>query len=296
MIKHLVLSGGGPTGFLSYGALKYLNINNFWNINEIESIYGTSIGAYLGVLIALNLNWKFIDNYFIETRWDKLLNLKPFNIIDAFSSKGLIQPNFIRDSLEPLFYKKGLDIDINMEEFYKQNNIDLHFFTTDMNSPNFEKIDLSHKTHPKLSLIDAVEMSTAYPILFKPIFFEKSCYIDGGLLNNLPLNDCIENKSASENEILVLKNDWSDNNLTVTKKSSIVDFFLIFILKLIEQVGTEKNQTLVPNTISFDMNKIDNFKKGQYRSWIKCVTDKNNRKYLINTGENTASKFINRLN
>ena len=47
MIKHIVINGGGPSGLLSYGALKYLFENDFVNIENIKSIYGTSIGEYL---------------------------------------------------------------------------------------------------------------------------------------------------------------------------------------------------------------------------------------------------------
>ena len=292
MIKHLVLSGGGPTGFLTYGAARYLSINNYWNINNIETIYGTSIGAYLGVLFALNVNWSFLDKYFIETRWDKILNLGPYNFIDAYSSKGVIQPNFIRDSLEPLFYEKKIDIDVSLKDFYEINNIDLHLFTTDINSPKFKTIDLSYKSYPQLPLIKAIEMSTAYPILFKPIIDNNSCYIDGGLLNNLPLNDCIEKQKPNLDEILVFKNDWNDNKMKVEYNSSIIDFFLIFILKMVDQLSTEKNQLEIPNTIKFDMNKVDNFKKGKYSSWIRCINDKSNRKYLIKTGQETAAKFL----
>ena len=39
MIKHLVLSGGGGGFFVIYGTLKYLSLKNFWNIDNIESIY-----------------------------------------------------------------------------------------------------------------------------------------------------------------------------------------------------------------------------------------------------------------
>ena len=31
MIKHLVISGGGPTGFITYGVLKYLHEKSFGN-------------------------------------------------------------------------------------------------------------------------------------------------------------------------------------------------------------------------------------------------------------------------
>ena len=291
MIKHLVISGGGPTGFLTYGAARYLSINNYWNINSISTIYGTSIGAFLGVLLSLNLSWDYLDDYFIETKWDKVLNLKPYNFIDAYSSKGIIQPNFIRDSLEPLLFEKQLDIDINLQEFYDFNNIDLHLYTTDINSKFFNKIDLSYKTHPELPLVKAIEMSTAYPILFKPVFEGKHCYIDGGLLNNLPLNDCIEQTGSDKNDILVFKNNWKDSEI-LNEKSSIVDFFLFFVLKLVDEINTEKNQIIVPNTVNFDIDKITEFKKGRYYSWIKSINDKNNRKFLIKKGEDFAKKLI----
>merc|ERR1711871_1223853 len=129
MIKHLVISGGGPTGFLTYGAARYLSQNNFWNIANVESIYGTSIGAFLGAVLALNLSWDYLDDYFIETKWDKVLNLRPNNFIDAYSSKGIIQPDFIRDSMEPLFNEKELDLNINLKEFYEFNKIDFHLYT-----------------------------------------------------------------------------------------------------------------------------------------------------------------------
>ena len=50
-IKHLVFSGGGPAGLVLYGAAKQLN-NVYWNLKNIESIYGTSIGAYIGIIIS----------------------------------------------------------------------------------------------------------------------------------------------------------------------------------------------------------------------------------------------------
>jgi predicted acylesterase/phospholipase RssA len=40
-IEHLVISGGCVWGFYEYGALKELHHRNFWNINNIQSIYGT---------------------------------------------------------------------------------------------------------------------------------------------------------------------------------------------------------------------------------------------------------------
>ena len=50
-IKHIVLCGGIYNGIYTVGALKYLAEHEFYNINEIENIYGTSAGGFLGALI-----------------------------------------------------------------------------------------------------------------------------------------------------------------------------------------------------------------------------------------------------
>ena len=76
VIKHLVISGGGPTGFLSYGAAKYLEKNKFWNIENIESIYGTSIGAVIGIILSLKHTWETIDDYIVNV--PKLIFFKVF--------------------------------------------------------------------------------------------------------------------------------------------------------------------------------------------------------------------------
>ena len=41
IIKHLVISGGGPAGVLMYGGLKHLHINKVCNLQNIQSIYCT---------------------------------------------------------------------------------------------------------------------------------------------------------------------------------------------------------------------------------------------------------------
>ena len=60
IIKHLVIPGGGPTGIKALGALQYLEQNGYWNINNIETIYATSAGAILSVLLCLKFEWATI--------------------------------------------------------------------------------------------------------------------------------------------------------------------------------------------------------------------------------------------
>ena len=65
-IKHLVLSGGGPIGISFLGALEYLSNEKYINIDEIETIYATSIGTVMSTILCLNYDWPTINKYIIE--------------------------------------------------------------------------------------------------------------------------------------------------------------------------------------------------------------------------------------
>ena len=46
-IKHIVMCGGGYNGIYTMGVLDYLFEQNFFDIKNIKTIYGTSVGGLL---------------------------------------------------------------------------------------------------------------------------------------------------------------------------------------------------------------------------------------------------------
>ena len=88
-IECLVLSGGGHLGFIELGALYHLEKEHFWDRTKIKSIYGTSIGTIIAVLIAVNLDWDTINDYMIKRPWDKIFELKSNHILQLFEDKGI---------------------------------------------------------------------------------------------------------------------------------------------------------------------------------------------------------------
>ena len=82
-IKHLVLSGGGPTGFLTYGAASHLAKQGFWTLENLESIYGCSIGAYFAVVFSLGYAWDWLDDYFIKRPWEKVIAAATISLMDV---------------------------------------------------------------------------------------------------------------------------------------------------------------------------------------------------------------------
>ena len=65
-IKNLVISGGGPIMIQVLGAIQHLETNEFLDIKNIETIYGTSAGAIVGILLCLKFDWETINDYIIK--------------------------------------------------------------------------------------------------------------------------------------------------------------------------------------------------------------------------------------
>ena len=93
------MSGGGPAGLITYGAVRDLAKQNFWDLKDIITIYGTSIGSFMGVVISLGYHWDWLDDYFIKRPWDKLVSLTTLSIIDAYNNKGVLTADFIKETL-----------------------------------------------------------------------------------------------------------------------------------------------------------------------------------------------------
>ena len=61
-IKHIVLSGGGLAGVIEYGIIKHLMANKELDMDNIISMYGTSIGSWLAVCFSLNYDIQKLYN------------------------------------------------------------------------------------------------------------------------------------------------------------------------------------------------------------------------------------------
>ena len=115
MIKHLVLSGGGPAGFLTLGSLQYLNERNFWNIENIKTIYGTSIGAIIGIILLLKFDWETLNNYLINRPWHESLHITLNQIINIYVNKGLFDYKLVEIIFKPLFDAKNINLDVTLK-------------------------------------------------------------------------------------------------------------------------------------------------------------------------------------
>ena len=116
-IKHLVFSGGGPIMIQILAAIQELENKQYLNMNDIETIYGTSAGAIIAVMFSLKFDWQTLNDYIIKRPWHELFSIKVQNILDSYSKKGIFDIKTVEKCFKPLFDAKDISLDITLEDF-----------------------------------------------------------------------------------------------------------------------------------------------------------------------------------
>ena len=282
-IKNLVISGGGPIMIQILGAIQHLEENNFIDRNNIETIYGTSAGAIVAVLLCLKYDWETINDYIIKRPWQDVFTIKVENIFDAYTKKGIFDKNIIEKCFKPLLDAKDISLDITLEDFYNFCKIEIHIFTFEINE--FKIQDISYLTHPNYTLLNAIQMTCAIPILVTPVCIEDKCYIDGGMSSNYPLTYCIASGKQPD-EILGFKNKYNDSKNYIHSESTLLDFLLNFLFKTIFSLNTDSVQP----SIKYELICEANFMTLENLSCTLSNIDV--RKELLQNGKERAKIFI----
>uniref|UniRef100_A0A6C0F129 PNPLA domain-containing protein n=1 Tax=viral metagenome TaxID=1070528 RepID=A0A6C0F129_9ZZZZ len=283
IIEHLVISGGGQTGFTFYGILKEAAKQGLWNINNIKSIYGVSIGTFIAVILCLKYDWDTIDTYLINRPWQNVFKVDIYTILQAFDQRGIFGIDAMEKMLGPLFAGVDISISITLKEFYELNGIDIYFYTTELNQ--FKQVKMSHKTHPDWRVIDAVYASCTLPIIFAPLIKDTECFIDGGALCSYPMKSCLDDGN-DPNTILGIKKLYATSSL-VNEKSSLFDYLMVVLKNTISVLnGNETNLIKHEILLDGDHTTIDNL--------LSLASSKEEREANIARGITIFNDFIQR--
>jgi NTE family protein len=158
----LVLSSGGARGFAHIGAIKVLEREGY----TITSVAGTSMGALVGGIYASGRLREFEE---WVTTLDVMEVLKLTDI--SISGKGFVKGNKIIDRI------KEIVPDRNIEDLL----IPYSAVATDF-------IKGEEKVFTSGNLFDAVRASISIPTVFQPFRIGSAYYVDGGLVNPIPIN------------------------------------------------------------------------------------------------------------
>lgn len=154
----LVLGGGGAKGAAEIGVLKVLEAEGI----SVDYIVGTSIGSILGGLYSIGYRADDLERLFCSQSWIELFTDETF--------KG--------GSIEQL-----LDSVVTVDDVVSFDSLPIPFRCVTVDVKEMETFVIDRGS---LSL--AMRASMAIPGLFKAVNWEGRTLVDGGLLNNLPVD------------------------------------------------------------------------------------------------------------
>ncbi|HDR51319.1 MAG TPA: patatin [Mariniphaga anaerophila] len=162
----LVLSGGGTRGFAHLGVIAALYEKGI----RPDVISGTSVGAIVGAFIASGKT--------------------PEEILKIFNKGWFFKYTNLHIPLDGMLKLNGLQEVIQKEISYKNiEDLPIPFFIS-VSNLNTGKVEYKNSG----PLDKTILASSSIPVLFSPVELNGQKYVDGGLVDNIPVepikNDC----------------------------------------------------------------------------------------------------------
>lgn len=272
----IALSGGGIRGIAHAGVLKALEDNNI----KIDIIGGTSAGSMIASLYAMGYSPYYI--YILFKKYAKdiaAINTKP--IISGIQTyllnrkkviTGLKDGEAIEKMYDKMAARKGIT-DIS------QVRMPLVIPTVDILDSkeyvftNIIPEDAPDKTQyiTNTTIGKAVRASSSFPAVFSPCSIEKHAFMDGGALDNIPVNEV---KKQGADKVIAVKFDADPIN----EDSNLMDI----VMKTIDIMGSKISEEslemsdLVLNVYTdkvglLDVQKLDSCYKYGYDCVMKNI-------------------------
>ena len=247
----VVLSGGGAKGFAHIGALKVLEEAGI----PIDYIAGTSMGAIVGGLYAIGYDAHTIDSLVKKQNWRLLLSddvnrenlpssLKenqggyifslPYELkIKERKGKVYLPPGMISGQN---IYSLFQDLTIGYQDTLDFNHLPIPFACVAADSRSGKEFVFREGI-----LSEAMRASMAIPGVFSPVEKDSMLLIDGGIINNFPV-DVVREMGAD----IVIGVIFPPDNKSIEKNRGTV-------IEVIEQlghflIGTEKREMNIADT------------------------------------------------
>lgn len=292
-ITSLVMSSGGTNMVIILGAIEVLTQNKHINLNNITSMYTTSAGSIIGVLLSIEKNVDTIRDYILNFPIKNIIKYDIDSVVELYNNKGIFGEEVFLKMLKSFFDAANISHNITLREFYEYSGIEHHMFTFDFNS--FNVIDISYKTHPNLSLVTACCASSAVPVLFKPTFIDGMCCVDGAVGCCYPMYYAIKNGKKESEVVGIDVSDLRTSSICMNRDTDIIEYTTSVVGRILQEFLKTYNFANVG-----DMNNNKNILQfkldGPSMSndvCSKCINNtEQERNKLFNMGKEQAIKIL----
>ncbi len=278
----LVLSGGGAKGFAHVGALKVIEEAGI----PVDYITGTSVGSIVGGLYAVGYDASMLENIIQNQNWEELLsNGFKREYIPAITKEELSRyllslPIETRKISIPIGLLNGQ----NVMEFFTYLTYGYHEVNDFSKLPiPFECIAADIATGEEVVLKKgflpkAIRASMAVPAAIAACEIDGRMLVDGGIVNNFPVDRCREMGAD-----IIIGIDIQDDLLTKDKIKSIPDV----ISQLTSLMSIERSEKNRKNVNILIRPEISGYSASSFDTESAIV--------LMKRGEEAARKMLPQL-
>ena len=278
----LVLSGGGAKGFAHIGVLKVIDSLGV----KVDYVAGTSMGAIIGSLYSSGYSGKQLDSIFKSLNFDDVVNdnlprsaktfyerdnSEKYAVTLPFDNFKIKLPSALSrgQNVYNLLSKLTLHVS-NVSDFDK---LPIPFFCIATNIETGEAVVLD-----KGNLAKAITASGAFPSLFQPVIIDDNLLIDGGVINNYPIDELrakgmdiiigvdVQDGLVSREElvtapdILLQINNYRTIN-EMKKKALKTDIYIKPDIKDFTVVSFSEGKKIIENGMASALLKVDDLDK-----------------------------------
>ena len=173
----LVVGGGGVKGMAHVGAWKAVEEAGF----EVSEIIGTSIGALVGATLAGGYGWSDLVPRAVALRKRDIVSMNGRSLL----VNGIRQTSIFHGDRFMTYVRETLPV-----QEWEELGLPLSMNAVDLESGEMVWFGAGGRTD--VSLSDAVYASCALPIFYPPAEIDGRHYVDGGVLDTLPIERAAE--------------------------------------------------------------------------------------------------------
>lgn len=317
----LVLSGGGAKGLAHIGALKIIEESGI----KVDYIGGTSMGAIVGALYASGYSAQQLDSIFRNTDFNNLIqdnvprSAKTFYEKEDSERYALTLPfeNFKVSFPQAIsggqnIYNLLVQLLFHVKDVQDFRKLPIPFVCMATNVETGEEVLLDRGYLP-----EAIMASGTFPSLFEPAEINGQILIDGGVVNNYPINhvkdmgadiiigvdvqhDLATRESlSSATEILLQINNYRTVN-DMKKKSKETDIYIRPDIDEFSVIAFDKGKQIVKSgeeAAQIKMNELKQIAESQKdvpkpRKSIKMVDSLTINRMIIEGNDQYTRGFI----
>tara|TARA_B110000046_G_scaffold124909_1_gene131391 strand:+ start:1353 stop:2177 length:825 start_codon:yes stop_codon:yes gene_type:complete len=149
---------------------------------RLQGVAGSSSGSVAALGVCVDCDFCTLTKESLSFGiTDAAPDLSVANLFERF---GLDSGTTLRQAIICSMESMGLSQKMTFHGLHKLTSKEFVVVATNLNSRTATYF--SHKTFPHLPILDALHMSMAVPVVFEPVSFGGSMYVDGGMTQNVP--------------------------------------------------------------------------------------------------------------